>query len=106
MPGADLTTLDSVLKDDYLGPVREQINQKTPALRRIKRSEADTVGRKMVIPLHKSRNAGIGARGERADLPEAGHQGYDDLQLTPAYLYGVFDIDGVRAAAFLRSGLG
>lgn len=91
---ADLTSLDAVLKNDYRGPIREQINQKTPALRRIRRKAADTVGKKLVIPLHKSRNTGIGARGEREALPGAGSQGYEDLQITPAYLYGVFDVTG------------
>lgn len=84
-----LTTLDSVLKNDYIGPIREQLNNSVPFLKRTKRRSAATAGKKMIIPLHKTRNTGIGARAEGGPLPTAGSQGYDDLQLNAAYLWGV-----------------
>lgn len=99
------TTLnaDAVLKNDYVGPVRETLNQKAvlmfnadsedegskvPAttgqgvtFRGIAReSESlEFAGRQYIIPAHTSRNEGGGAIDEGGPIPVAGQQGWTDL---------------------------
>jgi hypothetical protein len=92
---------DAVLKNYYLGPVREQLNQKavlmfasgddgaprnskgeTHGFRGLSR-EAERIefaGRQWIIPLHKSRNEGVGAIDEGGIIPVAGQQGWADIQ--------------------------
>jgi len=99
------TTLnaDAVLKNDYVGPVRETLNQKAvlmfnadtedegssvPAstgegvtFRGLAReSESlEFAGRQYIIPAHTSRNEGGGAIDEGGPIPVAGQQGWTDL---------------------------
>jgi hypothetical protein len=91
---------DAVLKDYYLGPVREQLNQKSVLMFAAdddgepRSSKGETfkfrglareseriefAGRRWVIPAHKSRNEGLGAIDEGGIVPVAGQQGYADL---------------------------
>jgi hypothetical protein len=121
---------DAVLKDHYIGPVREQLNQKsvlmfaadddgapdsskgeTVGYRGIAR-ESESIefaGRKWVIPAHTARNEGLGAIAEGGILPIAGQQGWEDLQDTVKHNVGVIKItryaiklSNRNAAAFLR----
>lgn len=98
------TNADAILKNDYLGPVREMLNQKAVLMfnsdsddegsqvpsttseglsfRGLAR-ESETLefaGRKYVIPAHTSRNEGGGAIGEGGTIPVAGQQGWTDLE--------------------------
>lgn len=91
---------DAILKDYYIGPVREQLNQRAVLMfasvtggnpdgskgerfpfKGLAR-EADGIqfaGRRWVIPAHTQRNEGVGAISEGGALPVAGQQGYTDL---------------------------
>lgn len=94
---------DAVLKNYYLGPIREQLNQKAvlmfnadtedegskaPAstgqveFRGIARESENVefAGRQWVIPAHTQRNEGLGAIAEGGTIPVAGQQGWTDLQ--------------------------
>lgn len=92
---------DAVLKNYYLGPIREQLNQKavlmfaagddgeprsskgeTFAFKGLARESEriEYAGKKWVIPAHKSRNEGVGAIDEGGPIPVAGQQGYEDLE--------------------------
>jgi hypothetical protein len=92
---------DAVLKNYYLGPIREQLNQKavlmfaadddgeprsskgeTFPFRGLSRESEriEYAGKKWVIPAHKSRNEGLGAIDEGGPIPLAGQQGYEDLE--------------------------
>lgn len=99
------TTLnaDAVLKNDYIGPVRETLNQKAvlmfnadtedegsqvPAstgegvrFRGLAREseQLEFAGRQYIIPAHTSRNEGGGAIDEGGPIPVAGQQGWTDL---------------------------
>jgi len=96
---------DAVLKNYYLGPIREQLNQKAvlmfnadtedegskaPAstgqleFRGLSRESENVeyAGRQWVIPAHTSRNEGLGAIAEGGTIPVAGQQGWTDLQDT------------------------
>jgi len=95
---------DAILKNDYIGPVRETLNQKavlmfsadsadegspvatgsdgtSVSFRGIAReSESlEFAGRQYIIPAHTSRNEGGGAIDEGGVIPVAGQQGWTDL---------------------------
>lgn len=96
----NLATFNAVLKEDYLGPIREQLNNATILLKRLRRNEEDVGGRFAVVPLHTGRNSGVGARGDGGTLPEPGRQQYDRAQYITAYNYGRIQVTGptIRAS--------
>lgn len=97
---------DAILQNDYIGPVREMLNQKAILMFNADNSDDDSgsqvpsstegtqefrgiaresenlefAGRKYVIPAHTSRNEGGGAIDEGGTIPVAGQQGYTDLE--------------------------
>ena len=112
MATVSMSTLDSVLKYDYLGPIREQINNATPFLAELKKSSKEVVGKSVYLPLHYGRNSGVGARGTSgtATLPTAGTQLYKESIFLTKDIYGSIEISGktIRATrndkgAFLRA---
>lgn len=107
---ADLTTLSNILKDLYLGPVQEQLQNDILLLQRIEPKAQDLVGNQAVIPLHTSRTGGIGARPEGGALPTDGNQSYRKITYDLKYLYGAIKVSGIAmlktrsdAGAFLRA---
>jgi hypothetical protein len=99
----NLTTADKILKIDYEGPVREQLNTQKVLVSRLKKNYKDFVGRQAYVPVHKGRNVGIGARAESGTLPTAGSQQYDSLIYTVKYLYGRIGLTGPAIAASKNS---
>lgn len=89
-----LTTADEVLKEDYKGPVREQLNNNTFLLTQVASNTEDVVGRHAVVPIHTSRTTGVGARAEGGTLPTAGSQGYKDVRVPLRRNYGRIQISG------------
>lgn len=97
----DLSAAGNVLKTRYLGPIREQLNNKTILLNKIGRRDMMISGKSFTIPLHTSRNASAGVgRADGGTLPSAGNQGYETAVVPNAYLYGRIEITGptIRAA--------
>lgn len=92
--GATLATVDAILKDLYLGPIAEQLNNEVLMLSRLEPRSQEITGRKAIVPLHVGRSGGIGARGEDEDLPAAGNQRYDDAIYNLKYLYGRVRVTG------------
>lgn len=87
-----LTTADAILKDLYVGPIVEQLNQKTYMLDRVQRDvdSLDHTGRRAIIPVHSGRNRGRGSRGDGGTLPSAGYQSWQDAIVSIKYhLYGI-----------------
>jgi len=110
MAGANLTTLSDILKEYYLGPVAEQLNNEVLLLSRLEPKSEDLVGKRAYVPLHVSRSGGIGARAEDAALPTAGNQDYDKAVYDLKYLYGRVRVTGPsmaktknEAGAFLQA---
>ena len=99
MAGQTLALFDAVLKEDYLGPIRDQINNATVLLKRLERNEEDVVGTKAVVPLHTARNSGVGARADGAALPTAGYQEYTEANYNCKYNYGRIQVTGPTIAA-------
>lgn len=110
MGQATLTTLDKILKDFYLPPVVEQLNNDVLIVQRLDKSDKEIFGKQAIVPLHKGRSGAIGARGENIPLPAAGNQGYDRAVFDLKYLYGRVAVTGPsmaktssEAGAFLQA---
>ena len=107
---ANLNTLSQILKEYYLGPVAEQLNNEVLLLSRLESKSEDLVGKRAYVPLHYGRSTGIGARGESAALPAAGRQSYEKAVYDLKYLYGRVEVTGPsmaktknEAGAFLQA---
>ena len=106
---ATLTTFQNILKEFYIGPVLEEINNEVFVLELFEKAVVDWQGRVAIIPVHVSRNTGVGFRqeGGGADtLPGAGEQGYERLQVNAQYQYGRFQITGPAISAAKSGGKG
>lgn len=95
---ATLTTLSDILKEYYLGPVAEQLNNEVLLLSRLESRSEDLVGKAAYVPLHTGRSTGIGAAGESAALPAAGSQEYKRAEYDLKYLYGRIQVTGPSMA--------
>ena len=84
----NLTGFNEVLKEFYLGPVREQLNSDTILMQRLQRDTESVSGRQIRIPVHVARNEGIGAVAEGGLLPDPGAQAYKELTFKVKYHYG------------------
>lgn len=94
MAGATLTTVDSILKNVYLEPIRDQLTDGNVLWQEFQKNHEDLSGKQAVLPVHYSRNAGIGSAAEDATLPSAGAQKYKQLTYSLKYLYGRIRITG------------
>jgi len=105
---------DAVLKEYYLTPIREQLNNRRVIMFQSKdpdgspdTSSGESVpfrgidkdaegvefaGRQWVLPAHTSRNEGIGAIAEGGIIPTAGKQGWQDLKDTIRHNVGVISL--------------
>ena len=106
----NLSTLSDILKEYYLGPVTEQLNNEVLLLARLESRSEDLVGKRAYVPLHHGRSSGVGARAESAALPTAGNQDYDKAVYDLKYLYGRVEVTGPsmaktknEAGAFLQA---
>lgn len=90
----DLSAAAAVLKYDYLGPVRSNINNKTVLFNKIRKSSEEVVGDQVWLPLHSGRNSGVGARAYNGTLPSAGAQQYKEAKFDTKTNYGRVKIYG------------
>jgi len=99
--GLDLTKYDEVLKINYEGPIREQLQQNQVLLAHIRKdvSKSTFRGKQSLIPVHTGRNIGRGARKESGTLPSAGNQDHENAIYNMSYLYGRVSITGPTIAA-------
>jgi hypothetical protein len=111
MAGALVSTVSSMLKYRYLGPIQSQLNSEVlvTQILSLDSKNIDLDGLKAVVPLHTGRSTGIGARLEDEDLPAAGNQSYATANFDLAYLYGRARFTGqaiqktkTDAGAFMR----
>lgn len=81
MAGQTTSTYDAMLKEFYgVDTVTELVKQKAPFLYDCKKSKLVSAdGRRVIAPVHNSRNVGTSSRGEGGALPTAGNQGFLDL---------------------------
>lgn len=95
-----LTTADAALKNFYIDPVRNQINQKNVLLEYVSKGKVDVEGRYAVLSLHTRRNSSVGGRTDGQDLPGTsgattaiGNQGYAEMRVALKQLYGRIQVD-------------
>ena len=107
--GATLATFQSILKEFYIGPVIDELNNEIFVLEMFEKAVVDWQGRVAIIPVHVSRNSGVGFRQEGGGanaLPTAGNQGFNRLQINAQYQYGRFQITGPAISAAKSGGKG
>jgi hypothetical protein len=110
----NLAGFASILKEFYLGPIQDQLNEETLVCDMFEKASVDWNGRQVIIPVHIGRNAAVGWRGEGTALPNSPaalpvpggqpQQQYANLTATAQYLYGVFRITGPAMAAAGKGG--
>lgn len=93
--GAYVTTVSNVLKDLYLGPIAEQLNNDVLLLQRLEARPQDFVGNQAVVPVHTGRSGGIGARADREQLPAPGNQPFARAVYDVKPQYGVIQVSGL-----------
>lgn len=108
--GATLSTLDSILKNQYIGPLREQVNYDVVLLDMLDKDQDSVVGKNFTVPLHIGGNEGFAAVAEGGTLPGAGAQQYKETIIPMRYVYSQIELTGptIKAAksdagAFVRA---
>lgn len=98
MAGATLTTLSNLLKDYYLPPVVEQLNNEILIMQRLEKRDQELFGKQAVVPLHTSRSGSIAGVAEGGTLPTPGNQSYAKATFDLKYLYGGVQVTGPSMA--------
>jgi len=104
MAEATRTTLDAILKDYYIGPLQEQLNDEVMVLNLFEKAKISWAGKQGVVPVHVGRNVGVEFKAESSSLPDAGTQTTKRLTFTAAYLYGRFQVTGPAIASAAKGG--
>ena len=100
---ASIASLTAILKEFYLGPIAEQLNQEILVYELFDKASVDWSGRRVVIPVHVARNTGVAFVADDGTLPTAGQQDFERLEIDAKFLYGRFAITG-PAIASAKSG--
>ena len=100
----NISVLDAVLKDYYIGPLQEQLNNEVMVLDMFEKAKISWAGKQGVVPVHVGRNSGVDFKAEGAALPTAGSQTTKRLTFQAAYLYGRFEVTGPAIAAAAKGG--
>lgn len=107
---ATTSTADALLKEMYLPPIKEQLNNTNRTLAQFDENTEDVVGREVVLPLHTNRNSGVGFRKEGENTPTPGQQGWANATATTKTIYARGSITAQMLAkmetdqgAFLRA---
>lgn len=102
MAQLDLSAASNVLKNLYLGPIREQLNNSSILLSRIDKDEStqDVSGKNFTVPIHYGRNSTAGdGRADGAALATAGVQAYQTAVVPNKYTYSSIKVTGPTIAA-------
>ena len=113
---AQLANFASILKEFYLGPIQDQLNEETLICDMFEKASVDWNGRVVIIPVHVQRNQNVGFVAEGLALPgpqlgsltlpagSPGQQGYANFSCNAEFLYGRFQITGPAMAAAGKGG--
>ena len=102
-----LASFGPLLKEFYQGPIANQLNERVWMREYFQKKSKGWSGSEMVIPVHTSRNTGVGFIGESpAVLPAAGQQGYADLRVFSRNSYGRFQVSGQAMDTATKGGVG
>lgn len=96
----DTANFDAVLKDFYIGPIRDNLNSKTTWLGRMTRRKVSVSGRRAVMTIRVGRNEGVGSIGENGNMPDPKRQRHRNIDITMSRLYGrvLFNSEVVAAS--------
>lgn len=89
----NLTNFDEALRIDYLPVIREQLNNSSVLLTKVRRNERDVVGKRWQGTVHFKRNSGVGS-GTETGLPTAGNQEYENPYGNVKYTRGRIQVSG------------
>lgn len=105
MAGFNLSDASPIMKNVYLPPVREVLNNATPLLKYAEKEIQEIPGGSdFIIPLHVGRNDAAGdGSAENATLRAAGGQKFDASHTAPKYLYSRMRVSGPTIAATKNS---
>jgi len=92
--GATLSSADAILKEMYLGPLREEINTETLLLNRLVKNSKDIVGREAWIPVRMANTHASGPRTEGAILPVAQNSTFKELKVPLNWYFGALRVGG------------
>lgn len=90
---------DALLKDDYLGPIQDQLNSATIGLSIMRRVTQSTTGRLAKIPIRIGRNEGQNFIAAGAQLPDPKRQQFQTVEIRMKYDYMRIFFDGTTVAA-------
>lgn len=103
-------SLASLLKEWYLGPVQNQLNNEVMALQLFEKATVDWNGRLCMIPIHTGRNVSTQFLAEGGNFfapgAVAGQQEWKHLTVRAHFLYGHFQISGPAIASAKAGGKG
>ena len=103
--GASLATIDSILKEDYQGAVRDQLHREVKLLQLFSKGKASWNGKQFIISMRVGgTETGVGFRGEGDNLPDADKQKFVRIFNSAKFLYGVFEVGGPDIAASANGG--
>lgn len=89
------TTATNILKNRYIGPINEQLEQSSVLWAELKKEVIKVSGKNWTVPLHTRRNLSAGTgRAEMGTLPTASEQQYSTAIIPKAHQYGTFEISG------------
>ena len=91
---AQLSLMTAILKEFYIGPLRNQINMASPVYQRVKRNSLDVSGVEAWIPLKKAHSQAIGSRAELGPLPTAKQVKTKEAKVPLKNFYGVMRVSG------------
>jgi hypothetical protein len=91
---ANLSTLSSILKEYYLGPIQDQFNNDILVTQLLNVDGENLEGLKAVVPLHTGRSGGIFSRAENVTFGAAGNQGYQRATYDLKYHYARIQVSG------------
>lgn len=97
--GLNLSNYDNLLKEFYEGAIRETLNNEIVLFKHLDETDREWSGRRVVFPVHTTRNSGVGARSEGGTLPTAGNQGHENSIVSATYQYGRIQVSGQAIAA-------
>jgi len=105
---ATIATFSSILKEFYLGPIQEQLNNEVLVLDIMTKMSVDWNGRLAHIPVHLDRNTGVQYVAEGTTFVAAGlaagDQTYANYTVNAAFLYGRFEVTGPAIASAGQGG--
>ena len=108
--GTTLSTIDSILKNQYLGPLREQVNYDVVLLDILEKNADVVTGKNFTVPLHVGGNESVSSVAEGGTLPAAGGQQYKETIIPQRYIYATIELTGPaikasknNAGAFVRA---